>query len=74
MTEVLERCIRPSVQTAKRSAKFLSNPGKIVRCIAGTAFPSIKIAVAKKLLLGREFIGQSGEISGFRTDSRTLSK
>jgi hypothetical protein len=54
--EVRERCTRPSVRTAKRSAKFLSNPGKIVQCIAGTAFPSIKIAVDKKMFLDREFV------------------
>jgi hypothetical protein len=46
--EVRERCIRLSVRIVKRSAKFLSNPGKIVRCIAGTVFPSTKIAVVKR--------------------------
>jgi hypothetical protein len=50
-TEVRERCIKPSVLTAKKSAKFLSNPGKIVRYIAGTVFPSTKIAVVKKVFL-----------------------
>ena len=46
--EVRERCTRPSVRTAKRSAKFLLNLEKIARCIAGTVFPSTKIAVVKK--------------------------
>jgi hypothetical protein len=55
-TEVRERCIRLSVQTAKRNAKFLSNPGKIVPCIAGTAIPSIKPAVAKKMFPGWELV------------------
>jgi hypothetical protein len=49
MIEVPERCIRLFVPIAKKNAKFLSNPEKIVRCIAGTVFPSIKIAVAKKM-------------------------
>jgi hypothetical protein len=52
--EVLERCIRLSVRTARRSVKSLSNLEKIARCIAGTAFQSTKIAVAKKMFLGRE--------------------
>jgi len=47
MTEVLERCTRLSVQIAKKSAKSLSNPKKIVRCIAGTVFQSTRIAVVK---------------------------
>jgi|WetSurMetagenome_2_1015567.scaffolds.fasta_scaffold137916_1 hypothetical protein len=47
-TEAQERCIRPSVPTVKKSAKSLSNPGKIVPCIAGIVFPSTKIAAAKK--------------------------
>ena len=46
--EVRERCTRLSVPTAKKSAKSLSNPGKIVRCIAGIVFQSTKIAVVKK--------------------------
>jgi hypothetical protein len=54
--EVRERCIRPSVRIAKGSAKFLSSPEKIVQCIAGTVFQSTKIAVVKKMLLGREFV------------------
>ena len=54
--EVRERCIRPSVRTAKRNAKSLLNPGKIVPCIARTVFPSTKIAVVKKMFLGREYV------------------
>jgi hypothetical protein len=46
--EVQERCTRQSARTAKRNVKSLSNPGKIAQCIAGTVFPSIKIAAAKK--------------------------
>jgi hypothetical protein len=48
MKEVRERCIRLSVQIVKRSAKSLSSLEKIVRCIAGTVFPSTKIAVVKR--------------------------
>jgi len=36
------------VPTAKKSAKSLSNPGKTVQCIAGSVFPSTKIAAVKK--------------------------
>jgi hypothetical protein len=36
------------VRTAKRSAKSLSNPEKIVPYIAGTVFPSTRIVVVKK--------------------------
>jgi hypothetical protein len=60
MTEVRERCIRLFVRTAKRNAKSPSNPEKIVRCIAGTAFPSTKIVVVRKRqrdsLSGRELV------------------
>jgi hypothetical protein len=74
MIEVLERCIRLSVPIAKKSAKSLLNPEKIVRCTAGTAFPSIKIVVGNKCF-GRElFVWQSGETSGFRTGSRTSAR
>ena len=55
MTEVRGRCIRLFVRTAKRNAKSPSNPEKIVRCIAGTAFPNIKMKVAKDAP-GREFV------------------
>jgi hypothetical protein len=44
------------VRTAKRNAKSLLNPGKIVPCIARTVFPSTKIAVVKKMFLGREYV------------------
>ena len=47
MTEVLERCTRLSVQIAKKSAKSLSNPEQIVRCIAGTVIQSTRTAGAK---------------------------
>jgi hypothetical protein len=49
MTEVREKCIKPSVRTAKRSAKFLSSHEKTVQYIVGTVFPSTKIAVVKKI-------------------------
>jgi hypothetical protein len=48
MTGVIERCTRLSVQIAKKSAKFLLNPEKIVRCIARTVFQSTRIAVVKR--------------------------
>jgi hypothetical protein len=56
MIEVREKCIKLFVLTAKRSAKFLLNPGKIVQCIARSVFPNIKMAVAKRAFLGREFV------------------
>ena len=59
-TEVREKCIRPFVRIAKRNAKSLSNPGKIVRCIAGTVSPNTKIVVVKNgehnLLPGWELV------------------
>jgi hypothetical protein len=55
LTELPERCTRLSVPIAKRNAKFPSNPEKTVRCIAGTAFPNIKMKVAKDAP-GREFV------------------
>jgi hypothetical protein len=51
MTEVRKKCIKPFVRTAKRSVKFLSNPGKIGQCIAGTVFPSTKSVLARKIFL-----------------------
>jgi hypothetical protein len=56
MIEVQERCIKLFVRIVKKSVKFRSSPEKTVQCIAGTAFPSTKIAVVKKIFLGREFI------------------
>jgi hypothetical protein len=39
------------VRTVKKNAKFLLNPGKIALCIAGTVFPSTKIAVVRLIFL-----------------------
>jgi len=48
--EVQERCIRLSARIAKRNAKSLSSPEKIVRCIAGIVIPSTKPATDRKFL------------------------
>ena len=48
MTEVPERCTRLSVQIAKKSVKFPSNPEKIVLFIARNVFQSIRTAVVKR--------------------------
>jgi hypothetical protein len=60
--EVRERCIKPFARTAKRSAKFLSSPEKTVPSIAGTVFPSTKIAVAKRYFLAGSFRLKIGRI------------
>ena len=89
-TEVRERCIRLFALIAKRSAKSPSNPEKIVRCIAGTVFPSTKIAVVRKRkrdsLPSRELVWKLGETfefstwlpetdgMGFRVEQQALAK
>ncbi len=42
------RCIKRSVQNAKKNAKFLSSPAEIVRFTAKSAIRSAKIACVKK--------------------------
>ena len=48
MTEVRARCTKLFVQIAKKSAKFPSNPEKIVRFIAENVFQSTRMAGVKK--------------------------
>lgn len=42
-----KRCLRRLVRSAIRSARFLSDPGRIGPFIARTVSPSARIAVAK---------------------------
>ena len=44
----LERCIKQHVPNAKRNAKFLSSPAKIVRYIARIVSRSVRILAAAK--------------------------
>ena len=48
MTEGHGRCIKRSVQIARKSAKFPSSPAETVRFIAKSATQSEKIAVVKR--------------------------
>jgi len=64
--EVRERCTRLSARIAKKNAKSLSSPEKIVRCIAGIVIPSTKPAADRKLLeftFGRQLVRYLGEAS-----------
>jgi len=45
-----KRCFQQSVQTAKRNAKFLSNPVKTALSIAGIVSRSGRIAAVRRVL------------------------
>ena len=64
--EVRKRCIRLSVRIAKRNAKSLSSPEKIVRCIAGIVIQSTKPAADRKIpefAFGQQLVRYFGETS-----------
>jgi len=58
MTEVLERCTKLSVRTAKKSVKFLLNPEKIVRFTAEIVFQSTRTAAVRSGLIFHRLTAQ----------------